>query len=88
MARTRFVPNIAGFAALRNDPKLVSAMETSANTATIGTSFDVRVEVWPHRGRKTGPRTSVQIWAESFRSRAIVNRDPAALTSVLDRARF
>lgn len=84
MARARFVPNLAGYAALRNHPSLVRAMQNSAENAAASTPFDVEVVVWPHRGRRSGPRTSVQIWASSGQAQAAVNRDPSSLTSVLN----
>lgn len=88
MARARFEPNLAGFAQLRNHPRLVAAMEAAARAAAAGTDLDVVVETWPHQGRRTGPRTSVQIWAGSSAARAAVNRNPAELTAVLARVRL
>lgn len=85
MGRARFVPNNAGFAALRNDPKLVNAMETAAREAAAATGVDLEVVAWPHQGIRRGPRTSVQIWARSIRARIAVNRNPSLLTSVLGR---
>lgn len=79
--------NIDGFAQLRNHPALVAAMESSADRAAADTPFDVRVETWPHQGRRTGPRTSVQIWANSHEARRIVNANPGELTATLNRAR-
>lgn len=83
MARARFKPNLAGFAALRSHPTLVAAMESAARSAAAGTPYEV--EVWPHEGRRTGPRTSVQIWARSTEARRRVNEDPGDLASVLSR---
>lgn len=77
--------NIAGFADLRNDPKLVAAMESAMRTAAAGTPFEVEVAVFPHAGRRSGPRTSVQAWAASPRARAIANKRPDELTAVLNR---
>ena len=57
--RMRF--NVEGFAQLRNHPRLVAAMEQAAGGATTGTGLEVRTETWPHQGRRSGPRTSVQI---------------------------
>lgn len=54
----RWMFDVAGFAELRSHPKLVAAMESAAHTAAP----DADVEVWYHEGRKSGPRTSVQIW--------------------------
>lgn len=78
--------DMAGFAALRNHPTLVGAMRSSADSAAAGTDFDVEVVTWPHAGVRTGPRTSVQIWARHPRARAIVNKRPGELVSVLSRA--
>jgi hypothetical protein len=78
--------NIAGFAQLRSHPSLVSEMRSAAESAAAGTPFDV--VVWPHGGHRTGPRTSVQVWAGSTEARVDVNRDPAALARVLDGARL
>lgn len=87
-SKVRWKFNTQGFAALRSHPTLVSAMESAANTAAAGTPFDVDVEVWPHEGRRAGPRTSVQIWASSFEARRQVNRDPGALPATLGRVRL
>lgn len=88
MAKARFRVNVEGFAELRNHPTLVAAMEDAADEAAAGTPFDVQVEVWPHRGRRTGPRTSVQIWANSHEARRIVNANPGELTAILGRVRL
>lgn len=83
MARTRFKANLAGFAELRSHPALVGAMESAAKNAAAGTPYDV--EAWPHEGRRSGPRTSVQIWARSDEARKRVNDDPGDLAAVLGR---
>lgn len=83
MARTRFEINLAGFAALRSHPRLVGAMESAARSAAAGTPYEV--EVWPHEGRRTGPRTSVQIWARSEEARARVNENPGELAALITR---
>ena len=88
MAKVRWKFNLEGFAALRNDPSLVSRMETAAESAAAGTPFEVQVETFPHQGRRSGARTSVQIWASSFEARAAVNRGPEALTATLNRVRI
>lgn len=80
--------NIDAFAELRNHPQLVSAMEAAANHAAASTPFEVEVEVWPHQGIRSGPRTSVQIWARSWDARKAVNDRPGELTAVLGRARL
>lgn len=77
--------NMDGFTALRNHPALVAAMEAAAHQATTNTPFEVRVEVWPHRGIKTGPRTSVQVWADSPEARRRINENPGELVGLLDR---
>lgn len=82
---TRFKWNIDGFAELRSHPTLVAAMESAAESAAAGTPFEVEVEVFPHQGRRRGPRTSVQIWANSWEARVAVNDRPGDLTSVLNR---
>src|SRR5690606_33828776 len=51
--------NLAGFAQLRNHPSLVDGMTSVAQRAATATPYEVRVEVWPHSGRRSGPRTSV-----------------------------
>lgn len=83
MARARFKANLAGWAALRQHPTLVSAMKAAADTAAVGTPYEV--EVWPHGGRGSGPRTSVQIWARSDEARARVNDNPGELSSLITR---
>lgn len=88
MARVRFQANIAGFAALRSDPKLVREMESRARTAADGAGVDLDVVTWPHQGRSTGPRTSVQIWARSYRARRAVSDNPNLLPTVLARTGF
>lgn len=83
MARTRFKANLAGFGSLRSHPTLVGAMESAARSAAAGTPFEV--EVWAHQGRKTGPRTSVQIWARSPAATRALQADTGALIAVLAR---
>lgn len=85
MGKVTFKWNMAGFAALRNHPALVAAMETAAHTAAAGTPFEVEVETFPHAGRRSGPRTAVQTWAASSEARRAVNEDPAELVRVLSR---
>lgn len=84
-SKVRWKTNIEGFAALRNHPTLVEAMASAAQSVAAGTPFDVEVEVWPHEGRRAGPRTSVQIWARSFDARRRANQDPSALPAALGR---
>lgn len=86
MAKIRWEFDLDGFAALRNHPSLVGAMSSAANQAAAGTGFDVNVVVWPHAGRRSGPRTSVQIWANSFEARQAVNDNPGLLANTLNRA--
>jgi hypothetical protein len=81
-----FRANLQGFAQLRSHPRLVAAMESAARNAAAQTPFDVDVVTWPHEGRRSGPRTSVQIWARTHAARRAVNRDPSSLTSTLSRA--
>lgn len=88
MAKPKWKFNVDGFAKLRNHPKLVTAMESGANSAATGTPFDVEVEVFPHQGRRSGPRTSVQIWAKSAEARRAVNDQPGELTEALNRVRL
>lgn len=80
--------NVAGFAQLRNHPTLVRAMERAAESAADGTPFEVEVVTWPHAGVRTGPRTSVQIWARSPQARRRVNRYPGELVNALNKARL
>lgn len=87
MAKVRWKFDIAGFAALRNHPRLVGSMRSAADAAAGGTPFDVEVVTWPHAGRKEGPRTSVQIWANTYEARRRVNENPGELTAALGRAR-
>lgn len=88
MAKVRWKWNVAAFAALRNDPRLVSKMESAASAAAAGTPFEVVVETFPHQGRAAGPRTAVQIWAGSPTGRALANRSPEAMTATLNRVRI
>jgi hypothetical protein len=85
MGKVKWKWNLPAFAELRNDPRLVDAMRRSADTAAQHTPYEVEVEVWPHRGRRTGPRTAVQIWANSPEARRRVNDNPGDLTAVLNR---
>lgn len=85
MAKVRWEFDVDGFAALRNHPTLVGAMESGARSAAAGTPFEVDVVSWPHQGRRSGPRTSVQVWANSFEARRQVNERPGELTAVLNR---
>lgn len=87
MAKVRWEFDIDGFAAIRNHPTLVGAMTSAAESAAAGTPFEVDVAVWPHQGRRTGPRTSVQIWANTFEARRQANEQPGTLTAALNRAR-
>lgn len=70
---TGFRLNRAGWRDLRNNPNLVEAMTVTAQNAvnvveSLRGGFpdkwnpDERLVVWPHRGKKTGGRTSVQVW--------------------------
>lgn len=87
-SKVRWKFNVEGFASLRNHPTLVSAMESSAQQAAADTPFEVEVEVWPHQGRRSGPRTSVQIWASSYDARRQVNQQPPTLPAALGRVRL
>lgn len=80
--------NLAGFAQLRNHPSLVDGMTSVAQRAATATPYEVRVEVWPHSGRRSGPRTSVQVWAESFDARKRANKNPGDLVAVLNRMKL
>lgn len=88
MSKVRWKVNVDGLADLRNHPTLVGAMRSAADGAIVGTGFEVDVVTWPHGGRRSGPRTSVQIWANTPRARVIVNRDPDTLVRVLNKARI
>lgn len=85
---TKFRANIKGFAELRNHPTLVAGMHRAASQGSAGTPFEVDIVTFPHAGRKSGPRTSVQVWARTPRARAMANRDPSTLTAVLARAQI
>lgn len=60
--------NREAFEQLRNDPALIGAMEAAANAAAAGTGFQVKVVTWRHAGRRSGGRTSVQIWGDGHAS--------------------
>lgn len=80
--------NLSGFADLRNHPSLVSGMSSAAERAATATPYEVQVVVWPHAGRRSGPRTSVQVWAESFDARKQANENPGDLVAVLNRVKL
>lgn len=86
MAKVKWKWNVAAFAELRNHPTLVESMRSAAESAAASTPFDVEVAVWPHSGRRSGPRTSVQVWANSPDARKAVDVQPGRLVEVLNRA--